>query len=594
MPTGKFWAKNLLNFRRITVKKTLKFLAVLLIFCMTFVFAGCDLFSQNSASYLNENVITISYEDGKKIQITRREYNNAYNNYGANLVNNGYSEADAKSKTVDALVNRKILLEEAKANTTVQAKVTEENSELLYQTYQALMSNANDFEEEVKKALKLPSADAMTEEKASGTVYTPYTKKAEVVYDNLSSSYKIKKVEDNSKPVRDKSFTTKSQVKQAFLAETKNNASSSVKREEYVRYIAGLRKSQELLNTNYTDNELLDEEITRIFTNLQENEYITKYEEVIQFNGGYSTISVARVLEKYKEMISISNFKYSNDLETFNTDMLENVKDVNYYVNDDYFYVAHILIKFNDDEQAEYDSLETNSNDGNGSLISNEYYKARKQQLYSNLKATVTNTQTGEVEAEDSVPANEVLQEVQSALNSALTPEAKDLAFRELMYKYNEDGGIMNADYPYVIGVNDSKMVESFTDASRELNDAGVYGAVSGLVESQYGVHIIYYMGKCTNLFTFNSNGDVTLNDNYEITVTDQDSEELIQKFGIGKSKYSDVLKLCDKKLNNLNNKTLFDLVYESLESDNLSQFEEINVETLKNEYKIKTVTTNL
>jgi len=576
------------------VKKTINILALILVFCMTFIFAGCDLFTQNSSRYLNEGVISISYEDGKIITITRREYNNAYSNYGANLVNNGYSNEEAKTKTVDALVNRKIILEEAKNNEAVVAKVQAKKSELLYQTYQALVSNAKDNDEDIKKALKITDADEVKEESASGTVYTPYTKKAEVVFDSSTNSYKIKKVEENDNITRDKTFTTNSQVKQAFLAETKDNNASALKREEYVRYIASLRKTQEVLGTNYSDDKLLDEEISRIYTNLEENEYITKYEEEIQFNDGYSTITVSQVLDKYKTMISISNFKYSNDLDGFNSDMLENFKDVNYYVNQDYFYVAHILIKFNDEEQNEYDSLSNNSNDGNGSVISNGYYKARKEQLYNGLKATVTDIETGEVVATDSVPASQVLQEVKIALSNASSNEAKDEAFRKLMYKYNEDGGIMNADYPYIIGVNDSKMVETFTEASRELNEAGVYGAVSGLVESQYGLHIIYYMGKCTNVFTFDSNNDVTLQDYYEITVTEDDDQELINEFGIGTSKYSDVLKLCNKKLNNLNNKTLFDLVYESLENDDLSEFENINVETLKNEYKIKTITTSL
>ena len=142
------------------------------------------------------------------------------------------------------------------------------------------------------------------------------------------------------------------------------------------------------------------------------------------------------------------------------------------------------------------------------------------------------------------------------------------------MYKYNEDGGIMNADYPYIIGLNDSKMVESFTDASRELNEAGVYGGVSGLVESQYGLHIIYYMGKCENAFQFDSNGQVS------IQAYKYDEEDNV----IG----SDIIKLYETKLNNLNNKTLFDLVYEELYSDNLSQYENVNIETLNNHYNIK------
>ena len=170
-----------------------------------------------------------------------------------------------------------------------------------------------------------------------------------------------------------------------------------------------------------------------------------------------------------------------------------------------------------------------------------------------------------------------VLKEVQVALSNATTKEAKDEAFKKLMYKYNEDGGIMNATYPYVIGENDSKMVENFTKASRKLNDNGEYGAISGLVESEYGLHIVYYMGKCENPYTIPVDNTINFRDTYikdEGTSTEQ--------------VYSDVLMLDEVKLNNLNNKTLFDLIYEGLANDNYSQFESMNLNTMKENYQIE------
>lgn len=571
------------------MKKNFKFVALLLVACMTFMLAGCDLFPRNNASYLNQTVITVNYNDGNKIEISRREYQNAYNNYGASLISsNGYTEEQAKEATVNALVNRKVLLTEAKSNTTIANKVIAKDSEILYQTYKALISNANEYETAIREDWNMPLANEMSEESASGTVYTPYEKKAQVVLvkNDNEYEYKIKKLENNETAPRDFVFATIQQVKNRFLNETKNNEESSILREEYVRYLATLRSSQVALGTNYTDDKLIENEVRRIYDNLVDNEYISQYEELFSSNGDYSNVTVDQVLRKYKSMISISNFKYTNDADKFNSDMLENFKDVDYYVNDNYFYVAHILIKFNDEEQAKYDSLKTASNNGQGGTVSAEAYKTEKAKIYNNLKATVTNIETGEVVSSHSVLANDVLLEVQTALASATTNEQKDEAFRKLMYKYNEDGGIMNADYPYIIGTNDSKMVENFTNASRELNEAGEYGAISGLVESEYGLHIIYYMGKCTNPFTFGDNGNVTLRAYYE--------EEETKNGNTVITRGSDVIKLCETKLNNLNNKTLFDLVYEKLESDTYSKFENINIETLKNHYGIKVVTKDI
>lgn len=557
------------------MKIRIRIVALLLVAMMSFMLAGCDLFTRNTAEYLNQTVISITYNEGEKkgttLNISRREYITAYNNYG-NLSSSGLTESALRNSTVNALVNRKILLEEAKSKTKVEQKVNEQKSELLYQTYEALISNAKDYEEQIRKDWKITLPDSMEGKSSSGTVYTPYEKKAEIVF--ADGEYKIKKIEANNTGVHDRTFQTITEVKEAFWAETKNNEVDAVAREEYVRYLAGLRASNVALGTNYTDNKLVDDEIERIYNNLLDNEYITQYENLYLDDDEYSTISVEQVLNKYKSMISISNFKYTNDTSSYATDMLENFSNVDYYIDDNYFYVAHILIKFSDEEQAEYDDLDNKSNNGQGALISASEYSRRKASLYNNLKATVTDIQTGEILSTHSVKASDVLAEVQSALQSATTNAQKDEAFRKLMYKYNEDGGIMNADYPYVIGTEDSKMVENFTNTSRELHEAGVYGAVSGLVESQYGLHIIYYMGACENVFKFDTNGNVNIRALYK-----ENGEA-----------YSDIIKLYETKLNNLNNKTLFDLVYDKLYSDNISKYENVNIETLKSHYAIKVV----
>ena len=566
------------------MKKRFKIVALLLIACMSFMFAGCDLFTKNNAMYYTQNVINISYGDGKTIQISRKDFLTAYNNYGQNLISSyGYTEEKAKDATVDALVNRKILLEEAKkvASTTEgqSVKLTEnELKELRYQTYQALLSNAREYEEEIRDAWDMPLEDSMKEDTSEDKIlHETYEKKARPVYDSQSQSYRIQVIKDDSTPVRSISFASLDEVYNAFIAETKNNTSDAFAREEYRRYLGSLQASQKVLNTNYNEQDLIKNEIKRIYDNLEENEYITKYQDFKQENGGFSTITVGQVLEKYKSMISISKFKYDNDLETFASDMLEKRENVNYFVNDDYFYVAHILIKFSDEQQTAYDALKDQSNDGQGYIISADEYQKQKDALYNNIKASVRDSETGLVTETDVISAKDVLKEVQVALANATTSEAKDKAFAELMYKYNEDGGIMNATYPYVIGTNDSKMVESFTNASRELNDAGVYGAISGLVESEYGVHIIYYMGKCENPYTIPADGKIDLKATYTInegTVNEQVT--------------SDILKLDEVYLNNLNNKTLFDLIYEGLVSDNYSQFESMNLTAMKESYKIK------
>jgi len=565
------------------VKKSIKFVALLLIACMTFMLAGCDLFTRNEAAYYNQTVITISYADNSKIEISRREFLTAYNNYGQTLISSyGYTEEKAQEETVEALANRKILLKEAKAVAQTQegASVnltTAEVKELYYQTYEAMLSNAADYDETIKEDWEIEDEEEMKQDVSSDIImYEAYSKKARPVYDSVTNSYRIQLLEEDEFPVREKSFINLDAIYDAFLEETKNNQSSAIAREEYRRYLASLQSSQKILGTNYNEEKLIKEEIKRIYSNLEENEYITKYQEYKGLNDGYSTITVSQVLAKYKAMITKSKFAYDNNLESYNKDMLESFSNVNYYINNDYFYVAHILVKFSDEQQSQYDSLAEQSNNGQGYIISADEYEKQKETLYNSIKASVRDSETGEVVSEDSVSALDVLKEVQVALSGANTNEQKDAAFRELMYKYNEDGGIMNADYPYVIGTENSQMVESFTNASRELNEAGIYGGISGLVQSEYGVHIIYYMGKCTNPYEIASDGTIELKANYTI---EDDGKQVPA---------SDVLKLDETYLNNLNNKTIFDLVFESLTEDEYSKYENLDLSKLKENYQIE------
>ena len=107
-------------------------------------------------------------------------------------------------------------------------------------------------------------------------------------------------------------------------------------------------------------------------------------------------------------------------------------------------------------------------------------------------------------------------------------------------------------------------MVESFTEDARKLNEQGVFGSISTkLVASEYGVHILFYGGKVENLFTVSNVSTFNLTD-------------------------SDIEVLTNAKLSALNNKTVFDKVFELLSDDNYSIFENMNLNVLKKDLKIE------
>ena len=139
--------------------------------------------------------------------------------------------------------------------------------------------------------------------------------------------------------------------------------------------------------------------------------------------------------------------------------------------------------------------------------------------------------------------------------------------------KFNEDTSFNNKEYPYVVGDEKSTMVESFTNAARKLhrpNDEnkevlGKIGDISGIVPSEYGIHILMYCGEVQNLFDINKNNA----NEFEL-------------------KNADVKTLYDTLLNACNNKTIFDKLYDEVFKDNYSVFESAYLQSLKQGSTIK------
>lgn len=149
--------------------------------------------------------------------------------------------------------------------------------------------------------------------------------------------------------------------------------------------------------------------------------------------------------------------------------------------------VSHILIGFTEEQKTEYNNIKSEA-EKNPSDDS----QARLNEIYGKTSS-------------NGVSAYDILIEVQTALDKADTVAEKYQIFREFINKYNTDPGMQNLDqlssqtgkqqYEYLMSADaeKSQMVEQFTKASIELFDNGVKGAISGLVWTEYGAHIIMY-----------------------------------------------------------------------------------------------------
>lgn len=543
------------------MKKKLSLIVIMFVLLCCSIFSGCSLITDNLSARLKRPVAELTYEDGSKITINVKDFNIAMNNYGVELMqNNSYSYEEAAEETLKALINREVMLVESKSKFSLTDK---DLNDLWIDTYESIITNLESFEDKVRTDWNLSIVAPKDEEQVESVLWTEYEKKAYVVYDETLEKLVIKVV-NNSENNQESVARDKATLKQYIFDEV-NNSDSKITKEALKRYIKQLKSNEDGQRLSTDDSSVFEREIERIYTNLEETLYITKLQNYYQYgnvngvDGDYtSVISVDDMLNKYKYMMMSSKTLYEANKTKYNEDMLGSFASVNYVVDDKYFFVSHILLKFNDEQQATYDNLQKQLDNGEISALD---YQNSLNALYSQISGIVRDEE-GKIIEDESISAEELLNTLQNELGQKNTYEAKAEVFKKYLYKHNQDDGINNADYMYIVGTEESKMVENFTNASRELNEAGELGAISGIVKSNYGVHIIFYGGKVQNLFEIPENSELSL-------------------------KEEDIWKLCDTRLNQMSNKTIFDLLYEQMVGDNYSAFESMQIKLLKENIEI-------
>lgn len=584
------------------MKKAIKNFALIMmmILSLSFVLTGCSLFEKNLAKYYNTVVVAVEYQDGDKIEITKKELITAFNNYGANLVSNsGYTVEDALNQTITALINQKVLIKTSEG--LVEYSNLDKNN-LWDDTYKALQTNVETFITEVKEDWEISTPTSEEAEEDKVVAYTPFEPTVTLEYEN--GQYVIKLTEEQEDEDVALKFSDMSNIENkdvivanlynAIMANTVFTSTNEtlteleiierqnarVYEEAINRYIKTLLSNEEGLKLSVDLESVFEREIKRIYENKLDSLKITKMQEIITKTTTYSKVTVQDVLDKYNDMLKETILKYALNATQFDTDVLSSFSSINYSENEDYFFVSHILLKFSDEQQEEYNSLSDNFNSGKISALE---YQERLTQLTNQIIA-VERDADGKIISSSNKNAQTVLNELTTALtnaeNNALAEtrflseteqqkavkEAKALAFRTIMYKYNQDDGALNAEYLYVVGTENSQMVEPFTNSARKLYNEGngEFGSISGLVQSEYGVHIVFYAGPITQAFPIkvNSIDNVVLNT-------------------------SDVQVLADTLLNPLNNKTLFDKVFASITAQTSSQDETMYINNLKKDLKI-------
>lgn len=626
-------------------KRVLGILAIIL--CLCFLFAGCDLLKTDPVKDAEQTAITVN-----GVVITKEDVKTAYDNYFESYYQQ-YSDK-AFDKMIEDLVLEKLIL--TKADDLIESgdivlSATEKNY-LYDQTFKAVLTNLENFEEQAKKLLGLDVEDDDADEDDEDEpetnaqfVYTEYNPTAKVIYNETTKKYEIKiyvqhmiakENEDGEleyEYVNEDEYASYTEPTELLSysdfeydkLESEDDQEKIIAREAKRIYLARLLKNEEGKNLSTDEASVFQRELERIYEIVYKNFASTK---LYQYATKDIHITEDELLNYYISKVLENYERYQEDPELFEKEVMTSVLSANqwgsygsagfsiadiFYVpemEESYFMVYHIIVKFEEDQVKRINDAHLAWK--NGTISEEDYNKVvedEKAALRLNerdeegtiiVKSTDENAKT----------FDKMLEELNAELATATTAEEKGDIFNKYLYKYSTDTGSLQIQYDYfggqhtnwygyVVGTDDDgSYVEEFVEEARKLydNGAGQLGDISDK----------FYMESWTT---------ETLKDEAGNAVKDEDNKEIkIDKLSYGgfdvmmyagaisnpfeafdEEKFEvtdlgeDALKiLTEKRLGLAGNKTLFDLLYEGIYSNIYNNLISDLKEDLKDDADVK------
>ena len=557
------------------------------------ILTGCSLVETDYDRYYNQVVAVVeSKEDSsKRAEITKMDLISGYQSYGYTYEQYyGYSRSEAMRATLDLLENRLVTIMTAEEKFGVNSDGTglsdKEKTYLWEQVGSSLSTNLDSYYEDI-------TGTSSEDEESDEITFEGYDKTAQLIK-NDDGSYTIKSLNETEEPLanyhpkRNRDFNDaedRALIFENFRDDVLNSNENYQK--AYSNYLNDLLASEYGQNLSTNAVEVFEREIERLYEVAYQNYMLEKYS---YSNRGENTssISASQIVNLYTNKVRASYAQYALENDSnYDSDVQDSLNEVYYFKNDNdstkFFTVANVLFMFDDDQKAEYDRLTALREESVASEENNkdpEYtaseYNQDMDKLYGSIKPVIRayNELTGiyeevELASDDDTTVNDIhnlmVRELETAQLSGDVNIIGD-QINEYIYEYNEDTGMFNAENNYVIGIDSegnavSSFVDSFEEAAVELYNSGKgqVGDISGLVRSEYGIHVLIYTGVCENLYD-------------GITPSFTLSEEAIEK-------------LYTTRVNILVDRTYFDVLYDELYADNFTQFEDANVQYLKDTY---------
>lgn len=478
-----------------------------LLLCVT-MFAGCNLIKLNPKKYYGQTIAQIVYDKNKEKSFTMEELLQAYNNYGYQLLQNDseLTPEEALKQTAELMVQRYLLVEQIKIE--IGELTTEEKNVLKRETYDHINSTLASYEDEIRVEWEREvKEEATTEEekqslRAEYSEYKP-TVVREAYEETVGGVTKIK-----HRLVRAEEETTK--VDTSHPGEfVQLITDEEISAEAWKRYIKNLQENNEELGKEMSDEKAFEAEIERIYSVLEENKYISKYQEKLTKS---LEIDAESVVNSYKEKVKRDYQLYANNESAYHSAMANDASSVYYHPNsgDEYVYVTHILFKFSDEQTKQIDELEKLYTSNS---ITKEVYEARLEEVKSIDKTIVTYEENGVTKTTTASAAYQDIYNNVNKYNQDVQFEQRAQEFNKYIYKYNDDEGIMNRDFAYVVNLDTNvtdQMVKPFADEARRLQKEDGVGAMSEPILTDYGYHVMLNLGPVKNVVEYENIDNLT------------------------------------------------------------------------------------
>lgn len=467
---------------------------LLIVMVSVFFLSGCNLVQINTTRYYEKIVASVN-----GFNITKKELLNAYNNYGYQYVNSyGYTTEEAIEKTLEYLVNRKLLAEYVATELDNQLTITQKNA-VWNSVFDSVNAQLLTLENTIRKELNMEEvSDAEDAEDESDYP-------AEEKYEK-----KIIRTEDGyEKVVEEETEETELITKSNFVQNLYGD--SSVSSSAWNRYVKLLLKSEEGKNLDTIEQNVFYRELDRLYKLYEEDKYISLFETT--YEESYP-VDVDAVVAKYRELAMASYAKYTElgdeaGYTQYVSDMQSDNSTVYWHPYGEKFTaVAHILLKFSEEQLATLADIKDRFAKGYIGTQAEYDYEVEQWKASLTVKARDENgNETGE-----ELSVADVYNEINSTLSALGTDvKAKAEAFNSLIYKYGQDTGMFNATKYYVVNLDTDvtdTMVTAFAEESRRLyNEEGdgslsqpIYVDNTGSSNAYAGYHIIFNVGGINNV----------------------------------------------------------------------------------------------